>query len=137
MMLKLKSQGYAPVLIFSESIKMFFERRDLDLRQNAHRPFLDKYHSNWIIDDDYFLIPTFYLKGDSAVVGNGRHRITLLSKHTKLFPIAFEGYKNEPNESQINLYKKLVHCSLPQDYVYDFPDLEIEDLGEDVGKFRI
>ncbi|MDY0040188.1 MAG: hypothetical protein RBS57_07725 [Desulforhabdus sp.] len=124
---------YKIVMIRASAVATHFDQRDLACRQNSDKKFEIKYHENWI-HRDLFCVPSFYMRNGKAFVGIGRHRFKLLSKFLPEFPAGFEGFKGFEGKYKIEskkVYDKIVIRDLDPDELFEFPDLPIENLGDD------
>ncbi len=131
MNLKVYNDSFPLVLIRVSAVQEIFDQDDLSKRQNAHFPVLDKFHKNWI-HNGVILVPSFHIIDDKARVGMGRHRFTMLSRHMKEIPAAFERrFSNSGNLEKI--YSRIVLRELNEFEEFEYPDLPIEDLGTDVN----
>lgn len=118
-------------MIRASAVATHFDQTDLACRQNSDKEFEIKYHENWIHREKHlFCVPSFYIRKGKAFVGIGRHRFTLLSKLVIEFPAGFEEFKDNKRES-IEVYDKIVIRDLDPDRQFEFPDLPIENLGDD------
>lgn len=131
MKFKVYNGEFPLVLIRVSAIREIFNQRDLSLRQNAHRPVLDKYHENWI-HKNVMLVPTFYILDNEARVGMGRHRFTMLSRHMELIPAAFEPRFSQSNDLE-KMLAKIVVRQMNEFEEFEYPDFPIEFLGTDVN----
>ena len=131
MKFKVYNGEFPLVLIRVSAIREIFNQRDLSLRQNAHRPVLDKYHENWI-HKNVMLVPTFYILDNEARVGMGRHRFTMLSRHMELIPAAFEPRFSQSNDLE-KILAKIVVRQMNEFEEFEYPDFPIEFLGTDVN----
>jgi hypothetical protein len=118
-------------LIRASAVRDIFNQQDLDSRQNAHLPLLDKYHENWI-HNNIMLVPSFYIIGNEAKVGMGHHRFKMLSRHMKLIPAAFEPRFSNSNDLE-KILAKIVEREMIEYEEFEYPDFPIEDLGPDVN----
>ena len=126
------TDGYQPVLISKFALLNYFDRHDLTTRQNSHNTMKNAYHENWL-HREYFLLPSFWIEDGRTFIGNGRHRLTLLSHHLEEIPAAFEGLKDDSAASS-DLLEKIVIRKLGVAEVLTLPDLPIENLGQDVNE---
>lgn len=133
---------YCPVLIRTTAVNNWFDQTDLASRQNADKELVDKYHFNWFCEDT-FLLPSFFIEDGQARVGNGRHRIALLSRHLDEFPAAFEGYWNgvvgdfetqTDDDKNREAYLSIVISSISKNEYFNLPKLPIENLGLDINR---
>ncbi|MCX5871279.1 MAG: hypothetical protein NTY00_11780 [Deltaproteobacteria bacterium] len=121
------------VMIRASAVATHFDQTDLARRQNSDKKLEIKYHENWIhIEKNLFCVPSFYIRNGKAFVGIGRHRLTLLSKLVAELPVAFEEFKDDKRESQ-KAYDEIVIRDLVPDESFEFPDLPIDNLGDDVN----
>ena len=119
------------VMIRASAVATHFDQTDLASRQNSDKKFEIKYHENWIHREKHlFCVPSFYIRNGKAFVGIGRHRLTLLSKLMLELPVGFEKLINNNKESK-EVYDKIVIRDLDPDEKFEFPDLPIENLGDD------
>ena len=124
-------QDYKLVLIRRSSVEEIFDQDDLFLKQNPDKPIEPKYHENWI-HQCIFCVPSFYLRGEKAYVGSGRHRLILLSNHMDEIPAAFENKYLQPNGMNTAL-SKIVIRNLSNLEEIEYPDLPVDNLGDDVN----
>lgn len=130
MKFKVYNGEFQLVLIKVSAVRDIFNQRDLSLRQNAHRPVLDKYHENWIHKNVIF-VPSFNIQDKEAKVGMGRHRFTMLARHMEFIPAAFELRFSESNNLK-TILDKIVLREMKEFEEFEYPDLPIEFLGTDV-----
>jgi len=119
------------VLIRSSALTEIFDQDDLAMKQNPNKEIQNKYHEYWI-HKDVFLVPSFFIKGKKAKVGMGRHRLTMLSRHMKEIPAAFE-HRFSDSDNIEEMLKQIVVRNLTQYEVIEYPSLPIENLGEDIN----
>ena len=131
MKLKAYNDSFPLVLIKASAIQEIFDKEDLSSRQNSDRPVLDKYHENWI-HRGVILVPSFHIWGDKARVGMGRHRLTMLSRHMKEIPAAFELEYSESNKLE-EIRSEIVIRRMDEFEEFEYPDFPIEDLGPDIN----
>ena len=131
MKFKVFNGNFPLVLIRASAVRDIFNQQDLALRQNADRPLLNKYHENWI-HKNVMLVPSFYIRDNEAKVGMGRHRFTMLSRHMKLIPAAFEPWPRKSNDLK-KILAKIVVRKMDEFEEFEYPDFSIEFLGPDVN----
>lgn len=118
-------------MIRTSAVATHFDQKDLASRQNSDKRLERKYHENWIhVEKNLFCVPSFYIRNGQAFVGIGRHRLMLLSKIVTELPVAFEEFKDDRKDSH-EVYDEIVIRDLVPDEPFDFPDLPIENLGDD------
>ena len=131
MKLRVYSDSFQLVLIRASAVRDMFDQHDLSMRQNGARPVLDKYHQNWI-HKGVMLVPSFHIIDDKAKVGTGRHRLTMLSRHLTEIPAAFESSFSK-SERLDQVYDSIVLRSMSEFEEYEYPNLPIEHLGDDIN----
>jgi hypothetical protein len=131
MKFKVYNGEFPLVLIRASAVRDIFNQQDLASRQNADLPLLDKYHENWI-HNNIMLVPSFFIIDNEAKVGMGHHRFTMLSRHMKLIPAAFEQRFSKSNDLE-NILARIVVREMTEYEEFEYPDFPIEDLGPDVN----
>jgi len=119
------------VLMRSSALQDIFDQDDLAMKQNPDKEILNEYHENWI-HKGIFIVPSFFIRGQHAMVGNGRHRLIMLSRHMREIPVAFER-RFSVSDIIDQVVEKMIVRGLCRFEIIEYPDLPIDNLGNDIN----